>query len=76
MMEHDLVTCRRVNYIQAAMVQAAIAIQHQHGTQAATAILQAEQLPQEVIDRVLTAGTARRLQPYTALEKPASLLPD
>jgi guanyl-specific ribonuclease Sa len=75
MREYDLVTCRRENYIQAAMVQAAMSIQQTHGTRAAIAVLEAEQLPQEVIERVLTAGSRTRLSPYSALERPASLLP-
>jgi DNA-binding TFAR19-related protein (PDSD5 family) len=75
MPEYDLVTCRRENYIQAAMVQAAISIQQTHGTGAAIAVLEAEKLSQDVIDRVLTAKARKRLSPYSALERPASLLP-
>ena len=75
MQEFDLVTCRRVNYIQAAMVQAAISIQRTHGTELAIAVLQAEHVPDEVIKRVLSAQSRKRLWPYSALERPACLLP-
>ncbi|WP_338763181.1 hypothetical protein [Massilia sp. METH4] len=68
MHHYDLVTCRRVNYIQAAMVQAAIAIQRSHGTSTATAVLESERLPQAVIDRVLSTGARTRSCPYTAFE--------
>lgn len=75
MPEYDLVTCRRVNYIHAAMVQAAIAILQSHGIRAAVGVLLAEDLPQEVIDRVLMDTSQTRHSPYMALERPASLLP-
>lgn len=74
MQEYDFVTCRRENYIGAAMVQAAISIQRTHGTRAAVAVLEAEQLPQAVIERVLAAGARRRLSPYSAPERQASSL--
>lgn len=76
MQEYDLVTCRRTNYIQAAMVQAAIAIHRAHGRHSAIALMRAEEVPLEVIDRVLSADAPRRNSPYTALTRPASLLPD
>ena len=76
MQDDDLVTCRRVNYIQAAMVQAAISIQQAHGMEAAVAVLRAENLSQAVIDRVLSSGTRKRLWPYSALERPALLISD
>lgn len=69
MQKFDLVTCRRTNYIQAAMVQAAISIQHAHGTPVAIAMLRAEQLSEDVISRVLSAGTSKRQSPYSALEQ-------
>jgi len=76
MHEYDLVTCRRVNYIQAAMVQAAISIQRTQGIRAAIAVLHEEGVPQDVIDRVLSDDGKKRLWPYTAMEWPASLVPD
>jgi len=74
MQAYDLVTCRRVNYIQAAMVQAAISIQETHGRDTAVALLQAENLPDEIIDRVLSASPRKRVWPYASFEKPALLL--
>jgi hypothetical protein len=53
------------------MVQAAISIQQAHGRRAAIAVLDAEQLSQEVIERVLSAPARKRLSPYSALERPA-----
>ncbi|QBE62777.1 hypothetical protein [Pseudoduganella lutea] len=75
MQDDKLITCRRVNYIQAAMVQAAISIQQAHGIEAAIAVLRAENLSQAVIDRVLSPGARKRVWPYSALERPA-LIPD
>ncbi|GGY08177.1 hypothetical protein GJV26_18465 [Massilia dura] len=75
MHNYDLVTCRRENYIQAAMVQAAISIQQTHGTRAAMAVLHAEQLSQDVIERVLSTGARKRLWPYSALDRTAAMSP-
>lgn len=75
MVDYGLVMCRRENYIGAAMVQAAISIQQTHGTRAAIAVLAAENLSQEVIERVLSVQARKRLSPYSALERPALSLP-
>lgn len=75
MLPHDLVTCRRVNYIQAAMVQAAISIREAHGIYTAVAVLEAEAVPTAVINRVLCHPPSRlRSNPYIALERPAALI--
>jgi hypothetical protein len=66
MLEYHSVTCRRVNYIQAAMVQAAISIQQTHGRNTAVALLLAENLPREIIDRVLSTSTRKRIWPYAS----------
>lgn len=76
MTENMVLTCRRMNYIQAAMVQAALSIQHSHGKDDAIAILQAENLSEEVIARILSPGGPRRLSPYTALESTAAGIAD
>jgi hypothetical protein len=76
MHQYDLVACRRVNYLQAAMVQAAISIQNSHGREVAIAVLLAEHVSVTVIDRVLEDTPNKRRWPYSALQQPASLLPD
>lgn len=73
MQNDDYGLCRRSNYIQAAMVQAAVSIQQMHGTRAAIAVLQAENLPREVIERVLAPGAPKRIAPYRSLERSVSV---
>lgn len=50
---HSLLTCRRQNYVKAAQVNAALRILSLYGLQRAENFLRRENIPKEVIIRVL-----------------------
>lgn len=58
---YPLLSCRRHDYVKAAMVEAALSIQRHHGTAMAAYLLQEEGLPPALIERILArVGPHRR----------------
>jgi hypothetical protein len=56
--------CRRQNYVGAAYVNAALTIFQFYDFRRAVKMLEKEGIPDEVIARVLSAGSVRRTNPY------------
>ena len=58
---YPLLSCRRQDFVKAAMVEAALNIQRRHGTAMAAYLLEEEGLPPALIERILARiGRHRR----------------
>lgn len=68
----DAMKDRRRHYVQAAMVEVALAICKRNGIADAMDVLLSEGLPPSVIERVLLAGLPRRYIPYDPLDPPST----
>lgn len=70
MFEHTVVSCRRRKFVQAAVVQAVTKLMPKISEQRALKLLTDEQVPINVIERVLSPLGCRRAMIYTRLPMP------
>ena len=70
MYENTILSCRRHNFVQAAVVQAVVRLRHKMSDIRAIKLLTDEGVPTRVIERVLSPSGYRRGLIYTRLPKP------